>query len=245
MRDVLNVVMVHQRRAFVDRLLTFWAPVTRPDRLLLVHGGAEADFREISHPHKMFVGDPRLRTRDHQRELQSITGILHAVRDWLTASAVNCEFLYFAEYDHLPLVPDLNARQISRMETEAADVLAFHLERIDDTSHPHYLYHVAKPAFHAFFADLTRRGEPEVTLAMLGTGSFWRREAFDAVAAVDEPFPMYQEVYIPTLAHHLGFRLRGYAEQNRFVSPAGDRASEIEGARAAGAWTLHPVKQLP
>jgi hypothetical protein len=53
---------------------------------------------------------------------------------------------------------------------------------------------------------------------------------------------MYVEIFPPTLAHHLGYRLRDYGPQTRFVRHIGDRLSEIEPARQSGAWTLHPVK---
>jgi hypothetical protein len=79
---------------------------------------------------------------------------------------------------------------------------------------------------------------------MFGTGSFWTREAFCAVAATEEPFPIYLELYLPTLAHHLGFRVRDFTEQNRFVRITKDETESIEQARAEGAWTLHPVKRL-
>lgn len=245
MGEVLNVLMVHQGAAAVDPLLQHWTTIANPGNLLLTHGGTEADFQQISHMQKVFVTDRRLRTRDHQRELQSITGVFKRVRDWIATSGRDFEFLYFAEYDHLPLVADLNERQISRLRSEGADALGFDLQRIDGTSHPHYLYHTANPRFHAFFSGISGRTDKTVVLAMLGTGSFWSHDAFDCVARFDEPFPMYQEVYIPTLAHHLGFRLRDYGEQSAFVSAAGDRSSEIAAAGESGAWTLHPVKVRP
>ena len=243
MAAVLNVLMVHQAPAFVDQLLRYWQPFTAPENLLVVHGGAEGDFDALQYHAKVFVADPRLRTRDHPRERQSITALFHAVRDWVRGREF--EFLSFCEYDHLPLMRDLNGRQIQRLEREHADVLAFALRRVDGTSDPHYLYHAADARFHAFFSSFSRRSDQLTTLSVLGTGSFWRRRAFDAVAAVDEPFPMYQEIYIPTVAHHLGFRVRDFGEQNGFVSASGERGAEMESARAAGAWTVHPVKQLP
>ena len=127
---------------------------------------------------------------------------------------------------------------------ERADVLGFHLQRVDGTSHPHYLYHLSNPAFFAHWAAISVRAEPKVVLSMFGSGSFWHREVFNAVAQRAEPFPMYLEIYLPTLAHHLGFRVRDYGEQNRFVHNLGERSSSIEQARAEGAWTLHPVKEL-
>jgi hypothetical protein len=80
---------------------------------------------------------------------------------------------------------------------------------------------------------------------MLPTGSFWHRKPFEEVAAREEPIPVYVELYLPTTAHHFGFRVRDMPDQNPFVLAVGDHGDKIESARAAGAWTLHPVKTLP
>ena len=56
-------------------------------------------------------------------------------------------------------------------------------------------------------------------------------------------FPFLHRV-LPTLAHHLGFRLRDFGDQSRFVWGEGDVAA-IPRARAEGAWTIHPVKTWP
>ena len=150
----------------------------------------------------------------------------------------------FAEYDHVPIVPDVNARQLARLERERADVLAFQLGRCDGTNWAHYLYHEHLPGWAEHWASLSVREDKRTVLSMLGTGSFWTRDAFDAVARHDEPFPIYLELYLPTLAHHLGYRVRDWQEQNRHISSAGEFADRIEEARRDGAWTLHPVKTL-
>jgi hypothetical protein len=237
--------LCHQEAEVVERLLALWRRIASTDSILIAHGGARADFDALECRNKIFLEDPRLRARDKQRERQSYHGIWQATSHWLASSLNNLEFIHVVEYDHFPLVDDLNNRQIELLNNENADVLAYHLQRIDGTSHPHYLYHRRDPRFHNFFREISVRGNPEVVLSMFGTGSFWKRDAFEAVATVEEPFPVYLEVYLPTLAHHLGFRLRNYGEQNRFVSNIGDRSREIESARSDGAWTLHPVKNLP
>jgi hypothetical protein len=61
---------------------------------------------------------------------------------------------------------------------------------------------------------------------------------------VEDPFPVYMELYLPTLAHHLGFRVRDFGDQNRFVQVLKDATGDIDRARAEGAWTLHPIKRL-
>ena len=214
------------------------------ESILLACGGPKEEFDAIRHKQKFYVDDPRLRTRDHQREFQSYTGLFQGAAEFLETEGREFQFIHFAEYDHLPLVADLNKRQIERLTAEDADLLGFHLHRVDGTNNPHFLYHSTSDKFASFWSALSRRRDKEVILSMFGTGSFWNREAFCAVAAVAEPFPIYLELYLPTLSHHLGFRVRDFGGQDRFVRVLKDETGHIEQARAEGAWTLHPVKRL-
>ena len=212
--------------------------------MLLAYGGDADAFSHIDFEQKIFIDDPRLRLRDQQREQQSWSGVLNAARKFLHLHS-GFDYVYIVEYDHIPLIRDLLQRMIDRLEAEHADVLAHHLHRIDGTSNAHYLYHSREKRFHDYFTALSLRSNKRVILSMLGTGSFWKRKAFESVAAHEEPFPVYVELYLPTLAHHLGFRIRDIPDQNRFVMHLGDRHREIEMAQKQGAWTLHPVKTLP
>jgi len=244
MANVLNVILSHRPTTEVDRLIGYWDAVLGSENVLVAYGGLRDSFDKIRSQNKVFVEDANLRTLDHQREGQSYTGVFKETSRWLRDCSDGIDFVTLFEFDHLPLVCDLNARQVARMQSERADVLAYHLARVDDTSHPHYLYYAANAKFARFFERLSVRNDSAVVLSMFGTGSCWAREAFDAVAGFDEPLPIYLEIYLPTLAHHLGFRLRDYGDQDIFVSNLGDRSKEVELARNHGAWTLHPVKTL-
>jgi hypothetical protein len=211
---------------------------------LIAYGGGREDFGAIEHSQKIFIEDPQLRTRDHQREYQSYSGLFNTCAVLLDQQRREFQFIHVVEYDHLPLVEDLNQRQIDRLAAEHADVLGFRVQRVDGTSYPHFLYHQSNPAFSRFWREISKRREPDVVLSMFGSGSFWTRDAFLAVASVKQPFPMYMEIYLPSLAHHLGFRIRDFGEQNTFVHHLGDLGDRVESARRAGAWTLHPVKKL-
>jgi len=223
-------------------MLGWWREFAAPEDVLVAFGGTGDDFREVADAQKIFVNDARLRTRDHQREFQSYGAIFREASAWMRGRPYDC--VHFCEYDHVPLAKDLNRLQAARLDAEDADVLGCRLLRVDGTNHPHYLQHASHPRFHKHWEAVSRRDDPRTVLSMFITGSVWRREAFDAVAGTDEPFPMYLEIFLPTLAHHLGFRLRGLQDQDRFVDNLGDKAGEIAEARRAGAWGVHPVKRL-
>ena len=241
MARVLNVILTHQPAEAVARMLEWWRGFADPAGVLIVAGGTRADFEAIAHPQKIFVDDPRLHTVDHQREFQSYTGVFAGVTTWLAGR--DFTHVSFCEYDHLPLIADFNARHLERLATEGADVLGYQVHRVDGTNHPHYLYHHSNAAFHRHWERITRRDDPEVVLSMFGSGSFWTREAFEAIGASREPFRIYLEIYLPTLAHHLGYRVRDLADQDAFVKVLPDLGARVEEARAAGAWAVHPVKQ--
>lgn len=140
MSRVLNLLLTHQNAGAVDRMLAWWRGyVSSLDDVLLVFNGRPEVFESLRHPHKVRVEDPRLVTVLHARERQSYTGVFKAAAQWLAGK--DFTHVHFAEYDHVPVVPDLNARQLARLERERADVLAFQLGRCDGTNWAHYLYH--------------------------------------------------------------------------------------------------------
>jgi len=242
MKQVLNVILTHQAPSKVARMLDWWRKVAADGNILLAYGGPLETMAEIEFGPKLFVDDKRLRTSHHQRETQSYGGVFREVAGWLKGR--DYSHVYVAEYDHLPLIEDLNVRQLDLLQKEGADVLGHELLRIDRTNHPLYLYNTSQPDFVPYWRSVSKRKDPTVALSMFGSGSFWTRECFEVVAAVEEPFPIYLELWLPTLAHHLGFRVRDFGDQNRFIRPVGDLESQITAAWQAGAWTLHPVKRL-
>lgn len=242
MSRVLNAVLTHTPPGEIARSAEWWSHAAPRESLLFLHGGPSAEFSAIEFPNKVHIVSERLRTKDHPRERQSYTEVFAAAAEWMRGR--DFSHVYFAEFDHLPLVADLDQRLLGLLAAESADVLCHGLRRVDDTGWHHYLYHCGDPRFHEYWETISQRGERRTALSMLGTGSFWTREAFDAVAREKEPFPMYHELYLPTLAHHLGYRVRAYPEAEHCVSHLGNFRNRIRSARSEGAWTIHPVKSL-
>jgi len=246
MTQMLHVVLTHQSAPSVRRMVEWWSRCVPPSDLLVASGATRSEFEAIEFPSKVFCGDdPRLQTMDHQRERQSYLGVLKRVADWLENRPEFNE-IHLAEFDDVPLVADLSQRLHEARLALDADVIGFHVLRVDGTNHPHYLYHAADPRFHAFLSSTSRRADKQEVVSMFGSGSVWSREAFAMVAAMREPVPMYLEIALPTVAHHLGLRVAGFRHEPTagWMRNLGDYRNEIEQARAAGAWSIHPVKTL-
>lgn len=241
-QNVLWAILFHQPPSECDAILDHWRRLAYPmDHILIIHGGNEADFAKLSHTHKVFVPDQNLRTRRHPVEKQSYAGPLREAARWLTQRP-SFNYICLLEYDHLPVVPDWGSHLVRQAEADKADVLFHHLTRVDGTNAPHYLYHLSDPEFLDTWKVFSLREDPKVVLNCIATGSFWRRDAFEAAAHHPESHPIYLEMYLPTLAHHLGFRVRDYGTQNAFVDFDPLSLPRIKTSLASEAWSLHPVK---
>lgn len=241
---ILWLLLAHQDATTVEKILKYWTHFVPQDDVLLAYGGnSRDDFARIRHSQKLLVDDPRIRTRAHVLEKQSYGGVLREASQWLRAHAVYTH-VYVAESDLFPVSIDISQSVLSRLSDTKADVLFYHLNRADRTNWCHLLYHQSFPGFAPFLSSLSCRPEKEVVLNAIGCGSFWTRPAFDAVAEVHEAEPVYLELFLPSVAHHLGFRIGEFSDQNRFISVIPKDASDVIQCKESGALFVHPVKDL-
>lgn len=242
MTRIVTLLLTHEPADAVERMVDCWAG-HGAEAVVVAFGGEKAGFERVSHPRKCWVDDPELRTSDHPRERQSYLGVFRAALPSLEETGAS--HVHFAEYDEVPLAPWPGANLLESMRAEDADVMGHNLRRVDGSSHPHWLNHIKDAWFMDYWRGVSRRDDHGVVLSMLGCGSFWRLEAFREVSAMRPPHRVYLELFLPTAAHHLGYRVRGIGEQDRFVQPHQPKTREmLDGMRRDGAWVAHPVKGI-
>lgn len=237
---VLNVVLAHLHGEPLERTIAHWQGICPEENLWIAFGGRRRRFEELGLERAVFVPDHGLRREDNQRGKQSYTGIFHAMAPVIESEKP--DYIYFCEYDHVPLRSDLNDLQVEEIAAERADVMGHWLYRVDGTSHYHMLYHQSDPDFLPFWQALSRREDKGVVLSMFGSGSLWSREAFLAIASRTQRIPCYLELYLPTLAHHLGYRVRCWDESRHMISNLPSRRWRPDEARSRNCLTIHPVK---
>ncbi len=242
---VCHVVICHlppaETRAVYDR----WRAADPQAGVLIAYGGKEEVFQQLP-PEipAVFVADPTLRTVDHIRERQQYTGVFRAATEWIAGNLPETTHVHVVEFDVVPVVDGIGARLVSAMDAEGADLSGFGMADFTGTVHPHNCYELARPDFFDYLRGMSRREVRDRFLVMLGCSSIWRRDTFDQVAALDAPRE-YLEMAMPTLAHHLGFRVRPLpADQERFMSYQGDRTDLIPEYAEQGAWLVHPCKKI-
>jgi N-acetylglucosaminyldiphosphoundecaprenol N-acetyl-beta-D-mannosaminyltransferase len=237
---VLNVVLTHLDGERLASLRERWRDVCREEDLWIAFGGKRRRFDSIGMERSVFIGDDGLRKQDNQREKQSYKGIFEAMAPVIEREKP--DYVYLCEYDHVPLRSDLNALQVAEITAEGADVMGHWLYRVDGTSHYHMLYHGSDPGFRSYWQSVSRREDKGIVLSMFGSGSLWSREAFLAIASRPQQIPCYLELYLPTLAHHLGFRVRCWDEARHMISNLSSRELTVDEARRRNCLTIHPVK---
>lgn len=228
---LLLVLLDHRSAHEVNEAQARWASSGfPPEDVVLAYGGPRSEFSRLEVPQPIYLSDPRLRTRDHQRERQSYREILHLVSEWLRPTRYT--HLLFCEYDVVPLVPDLGQRLLRSMKEQEADLLGCRVERVDGSTNAKWLNCCLEDP------------EPGIVLSMLGAVHFWSRTAWERVAADDRLAEWYLELDLPTTAHRLGFRVRDLAKHKTYVVPRPeDLRFRPADAKDQGAWMIHPVKQ--
>jgi hypothetical protein len=106
------------------------------------------------------------------------------------------------------------------------------------------LFHESDPNFLPFWKLISRREDHKPILSMFGSGSLWNREAFLSIASQPKEIQCYMELYLPSLAHHLGFRVRGWDEANHLISNLPSPSISVAEGERRHAWTVHPVKEF-
>lgn len=240
---ILNVIISHQERPCLEAMVRWWNHLFPGIRGVIAFGGNGEVGEDVHGWPVIPVDDPQLRVRDLQRDRQSYLGVMRAVRD--ATRADDHDWVNLAEYDQVPLHAQVLRVHLHGMENEEADVSGVRLLDVTESSYPHYLSHIADPLFEKYLDAISSRRRSRRVLAVMGCGTFWRREAFDAVAGAEPPMPVYLEIGLPTFAHHLGFRVRPFdPSQECFFKYSGDLTHEIGRARREGAHYLHPCKSL-
>lgn len=243
MTKIVTILLTHQTHAEVCRMLSYWQEMDAEQEFIIAHGG-DLDRPDSFDGYWVKITDPMLRTKDHPRERQSYLGVFQALAPLI--AQLEATHVHLAEYDEIPLIRDLNQKLLDWMSQERCDVLGHRLVRVDQSSHPHYLDHQKDSAFDRYWQSIGVRDDATITLSMLGCGSFWKHEAFQAVASLQPSMRMYLELFLPTAAHHLGYRVRPMpSQQDVFMAPEKPKSpGELERYRELGAWRLHPVKHM-
>jgi len=216
-----------------------------PDaRVVICYGGPQSEFDRIEIEEKVFIDDPTLKSNGPH--LQSMTQVFEAVWNAFLIDDEEADSLYVIEYDHLVLAGDFEARLRELADRTNADLLGKKCIDCSATNHEHYIRFRRDPRLLEQLRRLSVREDPTRIFSCLGDGIWLTRDALEAYVAVGPHPPCYLEVYVPTLLHHLGFRVVNVDAHSdvyrdvRWLPPIG--VDEVIERLEQGTVFMHPVK---
>lgn len=241
MARFLWLILTHQNPEGVEKMLEHWRERVEGE-IHVLYGGARENFRMLACDEKHFVHNKELVTRDHPRERQSYAEVFRRTVAQIDLEEV--DYVYFTEFDQIPLAHDLGGKLARRMEDLDADLMCYGLKRVDRTNHPHWLNHRHESAFWNISGERGSLSRDNVVLSCYGFGQCWRRNAFLEVARLEPANPVYLELWIPTMAHSLGCKVRGIGRDEKWNLPQGEFDAEMTTDLKEKPWFLHPVKAM-
>ncbi len=241
-RKVLWAILSHQEPIQIHNMLGYWRQKVG-DEILLLYGGKQCDFESIEWANKMFIEDPWLLTKDHPRELQSYRGVFEKAKEFIEMNE-GYSHVFFTEYDQIPLSVDLENRLLRQLDQKNADVLFSGLQRVDGTSHPHWLFELGRGVMISFLQKVSTRPRDSRVYSCYGFGQFWKVEAFTAVAELTKSPRVYLELWIPTAAYHLGFQLGKIDCSECANKPNGELGTNLNKFISRGEMLAHPAKMF-
>ena len=201
----LTVVLSHLDAQHVDDRMRLLREVCRDARFVVGYGGPRSEFDRIEWDEKFFVDDPTL--RGPEQHLQSWTQIFEtAWQEYLVGDA-DVDSLYLIEYDHLILDGTFEPRLRELALDTGADLLGKNCVDLTATNAAHYVRFRRDRRLLTHLAQLSVREDRERIFGCLGNGMWLSRRALEAYVNVGTHPPCYCEIYVPTLLHHLGFRV--------------------------------------
>jgi len=243
---MLNVLVTHLAPGAVEEQLRYLRAVCPSSRFVVCYGGARDDFAELSASESVFLDDAAL--RGPPRTFQSYNNMLRVVWEAWVRDDDNVEALYVFEYDHLILRGDFEAALTAVMTDTDADFMGKNCTDRTGTNWEHYTRFRRDHHLLAFLAGISVREDPTRLFGCLGDGFLIKRDPLAAFAMTHEHPPCYGELYLPTLLHHLGFRVVDIDQASPIYADVRYEPEfslkEVFTAKRAGTYFVHPFKDV-
>lgn len=240
---LLHTILSHWEPDDVDVLMTYHQKLDPSVDLLLAYGGPEAKFDKIAWPQKVFIADPGLRgPTDQQNYSQWIRG----TKAWAEKFPELPDAVFFTETDH-PMLRSGYGQELSRtLSMSRRGFLGKWCSNREGSNSYFYLRYRDDPALRKVLRDISGVEDSPIYEA-LATGMLFRWDVLEGVSAQRVDGQIFTEVIIPSVVRALGYSLDCFDRNGDFMQQVRYRPSfslnEAVGARDAGAWCCHPLKE--
>jgi len=243
--NVASVLLTHQSPEMVKHMVDYWTKVSGAAPYI-VYGGTYENFSQLDTSISAdWVEDSRLVTKDHPRERQSYQKVFESALKLVEShSGEPISHVFFTEFDQIPLTLEFFKKLENLTLNEECDIWFSGLKRIDGTNHPHWLYHEYSGELKGAVEQESVRLDKSAAMTAYGFGQLWSLDAFRSVASLPRYDHIYLELFLPTLAYHLGYRLGAIDFDTEFNIPGLHKEIDIDTLVQKGVTLIHPIKDF-
>lgn len=241
----LHVIITHVPPEKVHKHLALTEAITPGPRRLIAYGGPRESFDRLEAPDKFFLEDPSLRGPVIS---QCFNELFPKIWQFTLSSGAAFDFVHVSEYDHLILSRDYFDQLTRVIKRSGAEFIGRGCGLKTHSNWQHRFRDGMNPALLDYLRLHSVRQDKTEICGTLGNGFTLSRKALQAMAELPNPPRVYNEVFFPTMAHHLGFTIcdiGSYSTMFRHVrwGPVWTSA-EIKALMRQGAACAHPFKDI-
>jgi hypothetical protein len=242
---VLHAVLTHRAPEDVVAHLAALRRALPGGAFAVCYGGTREAYERIEGERKVFLAEPTLRQRIGK---QTYVSVLRDVWTALVAPDPDVAYVHLVEFDHVYAHAGYEDELLRTLDATGADWLGRHCVDRTHTNWWHAMRVLDDDELIAFLGRLAGNPEPSQVRIFGGiaNAATVSRRALERFVAVEDHLHRYVELYVPTVMHHLGLRVRDAYRVSRIFdhvrnAPAYE-AAEIARFSPGGAFALHPVK---
>lgn len=242
--STLTAVLSHLDAEQVRERMGLLQAISANARFVACYAGPGNEYERLGLEDEVLIDDPTL--RGPGQHLQSLTQTFETLWQRYFAVDDGLDSLYLIEYDHLVLQAGFESRLRELATLTSADFMGKNCVERTATNGEHYVRFRRDERLLSQLRRLSVREDRGRLFGCLGDGMWLSRVALQAYVEVGEHPPCYCETYVPTLLHHLGFRVVDVDAHSdlyrhvRWIPPFG--AEEVLALVGEGAVFVHPVK---
>ena len=244
-RRIHQIVLGHQPPDHIGRTLAYMRKLAPELPISLVYGGTREDFEKVEWPGKVFCDDPHLRGSPLDYNHRGLFDTMAR----FAGDFADDDWILFTESDCIPLRRNYHETIVALAEESGADFAACRMANMTGTNGDLYQREISKGNGKWLEAIVARscREETKRVYHCLGCLMLFRARFLRQWLEAPQPdVSVYFEIYVPTLAYHLGHELfdlnraAGLFDFCRYQPEI--REEDVETITKGGALFIHPVK---
>ena len=242
--QILHLVITHIAPEKVAQHLALTEAFAPGVPRLIAYGGPQSSFDALPGSNKFFLEDASIRGPVTS---QCFNELFPKTWRYIQAQGIPFDFMHVSEFDHLILSRNYFDCLKDVIARSAGDFIGKNCGIKTNSNWMHLFRYRDDPTFLNYLSRVSVREDKTAICSTFGNGFTISSRALQAMAELESPPPVYNEVFFPTLVHHLGFKICDigtYSNMFRHVRWQPYSPEEVRKQMLQGVPCCHPFKDI-